>query len=126
MSQQETYYLFVIEYDVDDYSFNERYVIEAETEFEAKMRLAHGLETWYDENGLVPDSDGIHYNAEVRYSGYVEKEVSWQFADECPQQMKMFGFGSDYQPNLKDMAVNAITENELTYAEHVEAKEAQS
>ena len=126
MSKQETYYLFVIEYEIDDYGFTEHYVIQAEDKFEAEMRVQHGLETWYDENGLVPDSDGVHHNAEVRYSGYVEKEVSWQFADECPRLMKAFTFGSDYKPNLKDIAVKTISDNELTYAEHVEAKEAQA
>lgn len=110
MSEQERYFLFVIEYDIQEYFFKEHYVIQAEDRFEAEMRVADGLETWYDDDGLVPDSDGIHHNAEVKYSGYVEKEVSWQFAKECSGLMKQFNFGDDWKPNLKSMAVKAIQE----------------
>ena len=126
MSKQERYFLFDIEYHQGEFTFTEYYVIQAESEFEAQMRVAHGLKTWYVSDGIEPDDGGVHHNAEVMYYGDVQQEVSWQFADECPVEMKMFAFGSDYQPNLKDIAAKTISDNELTYAEHVEAKEAQA
>jgi hypothetical protein len=111
VSEQETYYLFVIEYNVDgDVDLQEHYVMRAESEHEAEMRVAHGLKTWCGADGIEADEDGIRYSKGLYFHGYVKKEVSWQFADECPILMRQFNFGSDYQPNLKDMAVKAIRE----------------
>lgn len=41
MSQQDTYFIFTINYDVDDIWFTEHYVIQAEDKFEAEIGRAH-------------------------------------------------------------------------------------
>lgn len=102
MSNNEKYYLCAVEYEVIEHGFTEHFVIQAKSKPDAEMRLRHGLKTWYEDDGIEPDDYGVHFTGDVAYSGYVEKEVSRQFADECPHGMKMLTFGGDYQPSCEE------------------------
>lgn len=111
MSKQERYFLFAINYEVGEFMFTEHYVTQAANRNDAEMRVAHGLKTWYDDDGVEPNDNGYHDTGDgLLYAGYVEHETSKEFFDKCSAHMMLPWFGDDYQPNLKDMAVKAIRE----------------